>query len=105
MVSSFKPWRKSWEASQKEDPSKSVKLALKFDCWPSSGAPKDPKKHDCVPPLSRAYNIPKSNDKKALVIDSFRHNLNKSGDRDDNSEITNRKSRLPIFALIAQEKE
>ena len=81
-----------------------VKLALKFDYWPSSSATKDPKKYDYVPPVSRAYDIHKSNDKKAL-IDSFRHNLNKSGDR-DNSETTSRKSRLPIFALIAaQEKE
>ena len=80
-----------------------VKLALKFDYWPSSCATKDPKKYDYVPPVSRAYNIQKSNDKKAL-IDSFRHNLNKRGDR-DNSEITSRKSRLPIFASIAQQKE
>ena len=81
-----------------------VKLALKFDYWPSSCATKDPKKYDSVPPVSRAYNIPKSNEKKAL-IDSFRHNLNKSGDR-DNSEVTIRKSpRLPIFASISQKKE
>ena len=81
-----------------------VKLALKFDYWPSSSALKYHNENCSIPPVSQAYDIYKSNDKKEL-IDSFLHNLNISGDRDNLETTNNRKSRLPIFVLIAQEKE